>query len=227
MRTVIISHNNDPMYSFFEPIIKWAWGKFEWDCKCYVTKTAQEAQFIRMFAHKYFDDKELLMTSDIDMLPLSNYWQPKHFGVTCYGRDLSLEHQPICYVAMSAGKWRTIVGSNPWKAIDIAGSRWLADQDFLTCRLEILDKKNIYRGVDTKTGYPVGRIDRSAWDKSLLQQERIDAHLPRPGYTVENWARIMSLIKECLNPSSSEISWLHNYRNNFVLNLKKDIKIHG
>lgn len=215
MRTVIISHNNDPMYSFFEPIVKWAWKRFGWDCKCYVTDTVIESQMIRLYAGKDFEPETLLMTSDIDMLPLSDYWKPNHGKITCYGRNLSIEHQPLCYVAMLADQWRTVIGD----VMDLSKDHWLFDQDKLTEQLSGVIKTDIQRGISTNSHLPIGRIDRSLWDVTLQQPERIDCHLLRPGYTDENWPRIMAVIEECLEPTLDEIEWLNDYRKEFVNNL--------
>lgn len=212
MRTVIISHNNDPLYSFFEPIVKWAWYKFGWDCRCIEAKTVTNAQICRLFAGSFYDDDRMLMLSDIDMLPLSDYWQPEDDKITCYGRDLSIEHQPICYVAMNSKNMHDMMGE--FQVFE--DKHWTFDQDYLTYHLHGWPTIQIERGIDDITGYPIGRIDRSSWDKSLQQPLRIDAHLLRPGYTDENWPRIMNLIKECLNPTEQEIIWLENYRTEWI-----------
>lgn len=219
MRTVIISHNNDPMYSFFEPIVIWAWKRFGWDCKCYVKNSVIEAQMIRLYVGKDFEPGMLLMTSDIDMVPLSDYWNPKAGEITCYGRNLSVEHQPICYVAMQAQTWEGIFPlSEMQKDMIICYEGWTTDQKTLTSLLP-KDVINIPRTIASNSHLPIGRIDRYNWELTLQQIERIDAHLLRPGYTDENWPRIMALIEECLNLTIDEIEWLNNYRQEFVKNL--------
>lgn len=212
MRTVVISHNNNPEYAFFEPIIKWAWKRIGWDTLCLVTDSVITSQCIRLYAHQHVSPDTLLMTSDIDMLPLSNYWNPKDEDITCYGRNLSDEHQPICYVAMIGLLWDTFMGSDMKGDIKAFGEKWTTDQDIITNRLAYANITHVSRPISPITGYPVGRIDRSAWDKSLRQVERIDSHLLRPGWTNENWAKIIALIQECLSPTIDELNWLHNYR---------------
>lgn len=221
MRTVIISHNNDPMYSFFEPIVVWAWKRFGWDCKCYVTETVIETQMIRLYAGEDFEADTLLMTSDIDILPLSDYWNPKSGEITCYGRNLSEEHQPICYVAIEAWQWLDLFGKKERMEWDIEsyGDHWTADQDRLTLRLLRDDLINIPRNIASNSHLPIGRIDRYNWELTLQQTERIDSHLLRPGYTDKNWPRIMALIEECLQPTIDEIKWLNEYRNQFLKTL--------
>lgn len=218
MRTVIISHNNDPLYSFFEPIVKWAWQKVGWDCVCIIEEGITESQCIRLYQGGSFDPDTLLMTSDIDMLPLSDYWNPKDNETTSYGRDLSHEHFPICYVAMPAKLWKAGFGDRGEMLFDIKvmGKRWVLDQDILTHRMGMMDVTYIDRGLIGEPPMPIGRIDRYCWDLTLQQLLRIDAHLLRPGYTDENWPRIMSLIKECLNPTEQEIEWLENYRTEWI-----------
>lgn len=54
---------------------------------------------------------------------------------------------------------------------------WLWDQDIITERLK--KYKIIFRvdrGIDRRTGYPIGRVDRSNW--TLDHKTFIDAHLP-------------------------------------------------
>lgn len=212
MRTVVISHNGNPEYAFFEPIVKWAWERLGWDVLCLVTDSVITSQCIRLYAHQYVAPDTMLMTSDIDMLPLSDYWKPANDDITCYGRNLSNEHQPICYIAMTAKRWRFVMGNNMEADIERFGEKWTTDQDIITDNLSIFVCEYIDRPISPLTGYPVGRIDRSAWDRSLKQPERIDSHLLRPGWTDENWAKIIALIEECLSPTIDELHWLHNYR---------------
>lgn len=212
MKTVVISHNNNPEYAFFEPIVKFAWERLGWNVLTMVTDSVITSQCIRLYAHTCVKPDTMLMTSDIDMLPLSDYWKPKNEDITCYGRNLSREHQPICYIAMTAKNWAHVMGNDMKADISHFGESWTTDQDIVTAKLSGFKRTEIIRPICQRTGYPSGRIDRSAWDRSLMKTERIDAHLLRPGWTPENWTKIMDLITECLHPTIEELHALHQHQ---------------
>src|SRR5688572_9802940 len=143
-RTVSIGVNSVPKYLYYIPLIKWAWSKFNWDtfifyvgeenqftaliektcndivfpiritnCKGYPSETI--AQVLRMYAYDYIGG--LTMTSDSDIIPLSDYWNPNSEQITCYGRDLSNEHQPMCYVSMSGAHWKVVMDGSSNRAM--------------------------------------------------------------------------------------------------------------
>lgn len=139
-----------------------------------------------------------LMTSDIDMLPLSDYWKPDENKLTVYGRDLTDYHYPICYIGAPVKIWiqvMTITGewgydsrnynamikrdldSLPQAKSNDKTKRWVTDQDLITERINNSSyiPERIDRGTDKRTGYPIGRIDRSHW--TLDHKQYIDAHL--------------------------------------------------
>lgn len=170
---------------------------------------------------------DILLTSDVDMLPISNYWNPDPNKITSYGRNLSDKHFPICYVGMSPARWREVMlltgNVTNDMHIDIEGwegdgNRWELDQDLLTESLLPYQNEIVYidREKSIHSDYPVGRIDRSAWDATHKESVRIDCHLLRPGYSDENWPRILNEIKENLNPTEEDIQWLESYRNAYV-----------
>jgi hypothetical protein len=129
--------------------------------------------------------KSFLMTSDIDMLPLSDYWKPDYDKLTVYGRDLTDYHYPICYIAANNHKWDEIMDFDGSESIDHFIARdlrkqkniWTLDQDIITERIN--DSRyvplRIDRGTDKRTGYPIGRIDRSNW--TLDHKQYIDCHM--------------------------------------------------
>lgn len=130
-KCISLGVNNVPKYLYYLPLIKWAWTKFGWDTHIYFAgpqntiskfvdkhisfnnhiedlngfKSETVAQVCRMYACYQTNAYTVLMTSDSDILPLSDYWRHENFGITCYGRDLSDEHQPMCYVSMTAANW--------------------------------------------------------------------------------------------------------------------------
>lgn len=136
--------------------------------------------------------KSYLMTGDIDMIPLSNYWQPKENDITVYGHDLTgYTHYPICYIGMDSKKWVEVMGltSEDYNALikrdldtlpqakdEDFYKYWFSDQDLVTKRLkETQFPVTIINRGQYKNGYAVGRVDRGAW--TLDHKQFIDAHL--------------------------------------------------
>lgn len=150
-----------------------------------------------------------LMTGDIDMIPLSNYWKPDTNKLTVYGRDLTDYHYPICYIGMDSSKWmevmqidgtdyqyymqRDLMTMPQAKSSDNV-KRWVTDQDLITERINASSfiPERVDRGT-YKNGYPVGRVDRSAW--TLNHDTFIDAHLPHDVLTSEqSFKKVMELL---------------------------------
>lgn len=186
-------------------------------------KSETLTQCSRMYIANNLQDDVYVMVSDCDIVPLTDYWQPEFNDTTCYGRNLSDEHQPMCYVGLRGANWKQLMSltgnshNDMKRDLDSQNEiKWTTDQDILTFRLWGKHIKGIDRPIDATTGYPVGRIDRSSWEKSLLQKERIDAHLFRKGYEDENWNKILTLVVECFQPTFDELMKLNNYRNEYV-----------
>ena len=133
-----------------------------------------------------------LMTGDIDMIPLSDYWKPNLDKLTVWGRDLTDYHYPICYIGAPARVWSDVMNltshdyqmmitmdlqNTPQASSTDKIKRWVTDQDLITERINDSHYApvRIDRGTDKRTGYPIGRVDRSAW--SLDHKQFIDAHL--------------------------------------------------
>lgn len=160
-------------------------------------KTETWAQISRLFASSSpaIGEEDYLMTSDIDMLPLTDYWIDRDW-MSVYGHDLTnFQHIPICYVGMISLNWRVMMGiPKQWDiytatklALDILPNaksddsvkRWVVDQDLLTEKLnknQWLSREFIKRGI-LGNGYPIGRVDRSAW--TLEHKRFIDCHMLR------------------------------------------------
>ncbi len=188
-------------------------------------------QCVRLYAANLFytfNNCDFIMTSDADMLPLSNYWHFDETKIITWGRDLTDYHFPMCYIGMSPEKWTEVMGltgntvddmnkdfnnypksrSNNWE------EWWQVDQDIITERLQNRsDVVRVNRGTQPN-GYPLGRIDRGCWETSLLQPERIDSHLPREGYKEENFTKILSLIQSIF--PSENLQWMRDYRDEYV-----------
>lgn len=169
-----------------------------------------------------------LMTSDIDLIPLSDYWQPDFEKLTVWGRDLTDYHYPIGYIGAPAGTWKEIMllphsDYNELIQFDIERSfdksatkqkKWVFDQDLITARINESSHfpERVDRGTDKKTGYPKGRVDRSSWH--LNHVELIDAHLFHDAHiNDESFRKIMVLLKTVW--PNEDWTWFVNYRNEF------------
>ena|ERR1700760_1141998 len=259
-RAVVVSTNYDDKYLFYLPIIHYAWNKIGWDVICMMPNVdSKKKDFVlsqitcgliiipfdcskenevlytqcsRLYAGNLaVPEYEVLLTSDIDMLPLSNYWNPEPDKITAYGKDLSDEHYPICYVAASPQKWREIMSLTGNVTMDmdcdldhytsVFDNHWVIDQEILTTALSVYHNEIVYvdRGKSPHSDYPIGRIDRSAWVASHKETERIDCNLLRPGFTSENWPTILKEIKDNLNPTEDELQWLIQYCQQYISTL--------
>ena len=210
MKTVVLSTNDDENYLNYLPYIQKAWNKLGWntitfylgekeidsDAKNRIVKIkkiegireATIVQVYRLLAHNFTDG--LIMTSDVDMMPLSNYWNPEIDKFTCYGKDLTHNvHYPICYIAAPDYLWKKLIPETsieellnkyPQHKSENFNKWWFTDQDIVTQRLSNFDLKSIERGFEN--GLASGRIDRCEWffTKYISKTDKIDAHMPRP-----------------------------------------------
>lgn len=218
MKTVILGTNNNPDYINYYPYITMAWNSLGWKTLTFhisddhklehlsdknnrivliapqkIYNDVLLSQVYRIMAHNYISNKnEMIMTSDIDMMPLSDYWRPQNNKITCYGYDLTHRvHYPICYIAANKQLWHKLVPEQTIEELldkyDCAKSNnfneyWYTDQHIITQRIK--QSKDDVIEVDrnfNKYGLAYGRIDRSAWQHTWrLQEAKIDAHMPRP-----------------------------------------------
>jgi hypothetical protein len=237
-RYVILSTTDHWDYLFYIPMVAWAWNRLSWNVVCFFRgnrsrqiepfldrdrcsvhllseesryRPATIAQVSRLFAGCLpFSGADVLMTSDADMMPLSDYWRPRADEITCYGHDLTGHREyPICYIAMNADRWREIIqvapGQNVMSAIhetldkraDASSadfdSYWFTDQRLITERLAGVPVRSIERGRDG--GLARGRIDRARWWRTSRLQRAIDAHLPKEPLLAKNRERFAALIK--------------------------------
>jgi hypothetical protein len=171
-------------------------------------------QLSRLYAACVSD--EYLVTGDIDMFPLSDYFtgqftgseEPKFIGYDITGYS----EIPICYIGMSADKWRHIMNINsgdymyfierdlktyPYSATDF-NSYWCTDQQIITKRLKAY-------GLDKCTSIErpgvTGRICRSGWSNPQDHNILIDCHAMRSGFHPEYFDMNMDVIKHVTNGS--------------------------
>lgn len=253
-KTVIISANDNDNYLFFVPVVNWAWKKFGWDVHCVFTgdQTGEKwglvkkyspgltysfpakiegvrnetlTQLSRLYAYT-FCKEGYVMTSDVDMLPLSDYWKFDENEITSWGRDLSDKHYPICYIGASKENWGILMEGNfilkdlanhPKHKSEIWEEWWQVDQDIITEKLNKQKITRIDRGIQGSSGYPLGRVDRSCWQTSQYTPYKIDAHLLRPGNNFENWSSIIDLLRLCLKPGLIELFELNSFKEKYNL----------
>lgn len=160
-------------------------------------------QCVRLLAGNYIDEG-IVMTSDIDMIPLKNYWKPEPNRITIYGMDLvGPKEVPMCYVAAPVGTWVEmfpeigivdLLDKIPEAKSDDFQKYWFVDQHLLYDRLNDCDMgiRNVQRTHNSGLAY--GRVDRADWERTItMPGEKIDAHMPRP-FSLEQTERIMKMI---------------------------------
>lgn len=216
---VVVSSNNNPDYLFYLPYVEKAWASCGWNLCVMITDDVEKydtrlestivvrlpkieglrnetiAQASRLYAANYLPLDSLIMTSDMDLIPLQDYWHPKIEDITVYGHDLTwYSYFPMGYTAMSGENWKKhlnctfdtakdmlrdaketgIAFSNEWD------KWWNFDWDLLTKRLmPYKDKLTlINRGQINIAGSTLakGRIDRYNWEVTQNQPDWIDAH---------------------------------------------------
>lgn len=222
-KTVILSTNDNPDYLLYMPYTIWAWNKLGWDTVTFYLgdedkiekdkidlsknkivvlnkiddyRDATIVQVSRLFGAMISDnDSDLLMTGDIDMIPLSDYWNPNENDITVYGWDLTGKSQfPICYISMNRKRWIEIMGldlndsvdnqikimldKSPNPKSDDFEKWWSYDQQYITEKLLPQNRVHIDRGFDGILAK--GRADRYDWEGTKNKPNLIDAHLPRP-----------------------------------------------
>lgn len=215
-RYVVVSTNNNKDYMFYAPYIEKAWNSLGWNLCVMVTSDVSKedlkltgqftrvitlpdieglrkesiAQAGRLYAANHFTDDTMLMTSDMDLLPLSDYWNPNPNEITVYGHDLTdYTYYPMGYTAMTAGNWKRVMcmlgnteedmKQDAYVYQDLTTSDnwekwWNWDWRMLTDRLTGEVNTFIKRGRQPN-GFAYGRIDRGNSMKHV-EGELIDAH---------------------------------------------------
>ena len=172
-----------------------------------------------------------LMTGDIDMIPLSDYWKPQEDTITVYGHDLTgYGHYPICYIGMPHTSWIEVMGlsSKDYNALikrDLDTlpqaknpdfyKYWFSDQDLITQRIQATEFPitSVLRG-QYKNGFAHGRVDRGAW--TLDHPQFIDAHLHHQIYHRGNeWKfdKTMELLNKVW--PNEDFTWFTEYHKEF------------
>ena len=234
-RLVVISTNNNPDYFGYSKYIKHAWNTLGWKVVVMITKDVDEfdvegdyiirlphieslrtesiAQAGRLYAANYFIEEKILMTSDMDLLPLSDYWHPKIDEITNYGHDLTdFSFFPMGYTAMSVSNWKKVMNLTGSTEADMIRDAhepklkysplspdweqwWNWDWDLLTKRLEGYEVTKILRGRRPGSCFAKGRVDRG--DSMVIPSGNlIDAHLENHNIKAPvKWDKFLSLFE--------------------------------
>lgn len=201
-------------------------------------KKATYAQCARLYgaALPMFEDDEVLITGDVDMAVFNKeYFEQFNDGnINVVGADLVPNFQyPMCYVSMPAIIWRVVMWINSSEThqnkLDqllghlqcdhFRGNYWAKDQETI---YNYLFASNIpvikHFRAQPGTQFATRRADRDGWPE-VIPPDIIDAHLPRPGYTPENFAKILNLF-QTMYPNDN-FQWMIDYRNAYVKHLNK------
>lgn len=192
-------------------------------------KQATYAQCARLYASalQHLFPREILITADADMCVFNfEFWNEiKHStSITIIGADLVPPAQyPMCYVSMPCARWRQVmqVGDKTYQecldgllgdiqAENFRGNYWGKDQETIFKQINSVDKGiqwNISRAAPG-TQFATRRADRDGWPFPI-PLDIIDAHLPRPGYTKENFDKIYELFV-AMYPQDN-LQWMLDY----------------
>ena len=179
----------------------------------------------------FFKPDDYLLTSDIDLWPLSFAWyssQDPEKRYHLFNGDIhgGVMHS-TCHIGASADRWRSLMkikaGDDIVNRIELAteeafkrhDSSWIgrrSDEQFMKSR--ILDHPSypadfefINRGTP-----PEGRIDRESWPEKVESGggAAIDAHLLRPGTDPRVWKRVREVLPSHLR------DWAESYRAEYM-----------
>lgn len=191
-------------------------------------KEATYAQCSRLYgACLDLPEDEVLITSDVDMgvflLSMATFkFNPYQNNLTVFGSDLVPEGQfPMCYATGTVKEWRIAMkldNKTYQQCLDellgeiecdhMRGNYWGKDQQ--TLWENIKDNATLIPRARPGTQFAANRVDRDDinW-RAYVNDELVDAHLWRPGFTDENFANIMELLK--MKYPNNNFDWLVEY----------------
>lgn len=193
-------------------------------------KVATYAQCARLYAAAIPSlDADILITSDADMCVFAHgYWDEFDYDawVNIIGADLVPDGQvPMCYIAAPVTGWYNfmeIKGRTYQECLDdllggieaehFRGNYWGKDQEtaFNQINKTGIPIQNHWRAVPG-TQFATRRADRDGWQ---VTPDIIDAHLPRPGHTDENFVKIFQLFEEMY--PVEDYAWMERYREEYL-----------
>jgi hypothetical protein len=217
-----IVSSDDSEYFDYWPIIYKAWKKIGiepilfyvsedevfgdniiWLKKVDGIKTSLQSQIARIWAYKVLTGN--LLTSDIDMMPLSkDYFINNSKYILCdhivsYCSDAKYRFdgtEPMCYILANDKTMKELIPHHTWEefVIDLAekgGHGWSTDQWYFTKIINQYDQSKVVRLSRgwNEGGAAFNRLDRLYWryDENEVKAGLVyDAHLLRPFKSNEN-----------------------------------------
>jgi len=196
-------------------------------------KAATYSQCARLYAAAlgHLPADEVLITGDVDMAVFNkDYFNQANNGlINVFGADLVPSGQyPICYVAMPVDTWREVMwlwpGESPQTYLDnllgelecehFKGNYWAKDQETIYNALTAQAWPVIkHFRAKAPHAFATYRADRDGWPDAPMPGI-IDAHLPRPGYTDENFRKILKLFKDVY--PEEDFSWMVEYQQKYL-----------
>lgn len=204
------------------------------DIKHFVCNKNQEATYAqcsRLFASAIdMPDKEVIVTSDIDMMVLESRYLKMNAGdgFTVYGSDLVPDGQyPICYIYANRKVWQETFNKNNLSYqqcldnllgdIDVEnmrGNYWSKDQEEAYKNISLTNPKLVNRSSNGNQ-FATNRLDRDdSYILSKLTPDIFDFHMNRPGYEDYQFSIIMQVLKYYF--PYDEIKWVEDYRNEYI-----------
>jgi len=199
--------------------------------KCPKHKEATYAQVGRLFAGAMVLPKdEILVTTDIDMLVFKNVFFDSMGFLNILGHDLVPSGQfPMCYAYAKTKVWRDVmnIGVKSFQECldeklgheeceNMRGNLWARDQELLyqhACGEN--GALRLIKRARPETQFAMNRIDRDdSFFMDRLNSDIIDYHMHRPGYTQENFHKILGVI-QYFYPGEA-LTWMMDYRNQYV-----------
>lgn len=203
-----------------------------WPVKCPKDKEATYMQCSRLYASAlgHISLFEKLITSDADMCVFNRpFWgeYEHNTAINVIGVDLvPAEQVPMCYLSMPAETWHQVMRIEKRtyqeclddllggiEAEHFRGNYWGKDQETAYAMISKYDKglqNNVTRAANGNQ-FATRRADRDGWK---VTPDIIDAHLPRPGYTVKNFSLIGNLFGT-MYPGDDNL-WIIDYWNEYL-----------
>lgn len=202
------------------------------DIKAPENKLATYLQCARLYAAaiKGLNENEILITSDIDMAVFGSYFNQANLdAVQIFGSDLVPENQyPICYISAPVRLWRQFMQIEPDKGYQyyldellgpiecdhFRANQWALDQDTVWKKIQASNLPVIkHKRAIFPHQFATLRADRDGWPNSP-PEGIVDAHLPRPGYTEENFNKILTLFRQVY--PDENFNFMIEYRNEYL-----------
>lgn len=205
-------------------------------------RTSTVAQVSRLFGWLAAgtQDDDLVVTSDIDMWPIGPWVLDVTVptdAFTILGANAHMDTNgrptrfPICYLAARAATWRDVIGDTPSIAAGVDRvlavvpaeygthrgvplGEWCLDESYFFGRVWAghLDRCRLVARDLAARGQM--RLDRAAWHENWRLADLADAHLPRPGYSDENWPRVRRLLARLV--PDLYLRWADSYRKGWL-----------